>query len=243
MSVLFGAFRRKRPGHRLLLIFGVAILAPGLVLGFIGVRALVQEGLFLNGQIRERLDTAAELAGRRLESELNAWQQAAEDLGRSGAADPARWPERVRRAVATSGAAVVLTGSLEHAQVLPEGRLLYDLSHRSESDVVPVSPRLRQAELLELRDRKYGQAIELYREALRGARSPERQLILRGLAGALRNAGRHDQAIRVGGQGPGHAFRVSPDDSRVTFSGGRARLQRNEVWAIDHLMSALKTTR
>ena len=186
-----------RPGQRLLSIFAVAILVPGLILGVFGVRALVQEGLLIERQTRARLEVVAESAGRRLESELNEWQQAVRDIARSGRANRADWPERVRRAVATPGGAVVLTGSLERAQAFPQGRLLYELSASVESGADASAPLLAEAEQLEFRDKRYEQAIELYRRLLKDAKPGDRAVILRGLAGALKNAGRTGEALET----------------------------------------------
>lgn len=74
--------RSIRASQRLLVIFFATILAPGLILGSFGVRALMQERRLADRQILERLDAVAENAGRRLELELKDWQQAADALAR-----------------------------------------------------------------------------------------------------------------------------------------------------------------
>lgn len=185
-----------RPGPRLLLIFVVAILVPGLILGFFGVRGLVQEGLLIERQTQARLEAVARGAGFRLESELNEWQQAVREIARSGTTNRADWPERVRRAVATPGAAVVLTGSFERAEPYPHGQLLYELPATAASSAV-LPPWLAEADQLELRDKRYEQAIELYRRLLKDAATPDRAVILRGLAAALKNAGRASEALET----------------------------------------------
>ena len=76
------------------ILFSLAILSPALILGFFGVRALVQEGLLQDRQIQDRLDAIAKSTGLRLESELNAWDQAVVDLARSKTTNPADWPEQ-----------------------------------------------------------------------------------------------------------------------------------------------------
>ena len=104
----------RRPGHathRLPLIFAVTILVPGLVLGFLGLRALLQERQLAEQQVRERVAVIAESTGRQLELDLRDWQQAAEQISLMGPADPARWPDRVRLAMAQPGGAVLLAGS------------------------------------------------------------------------------------------------------------------------------------
>ncbi len=77
------ALLRWRSGHGVLLTFVVAILVPGILIAFIGFRALLQERRLADQQIRESVDRAAELAARDLEQELRQWQETVGD------ADPA----------------------------------------------------------------------------------------------------------------------------------------------------------
>jgi len=62
---------RLRSESGLPAVFGLTILLPGLLLTVFGVRALVQERRFAQQQIRERLDTAAQIAVRDLERDLH----------------------------------------------------------------------------------------------------------------------------------------------------------------------------
>jgi signal transduction histidine kinase len=183
------------PAQRLLLIFSLAILLPGVVLGLIGLHALVQEELQFDRQIQERLDEAAHAAGLRLESELTEWEEAARQVARS-AEEPAAWPVRVRRAIETTGAAVVLTGTPGRPHVYPNGQLLFAPSAGTD-DPAPVAPELDEAERLEFRDKRQDQAIALYRRMLPSAKPYERALILRNLAGALRHVGRQGEALEL----------------------------------------------
>src|SRR6185369_1156723 len=105
--------------RRLLLIFGLTILAPGVVLGFLGVQALIQQSRLAGEEVHERLNVASENAGRRIEIELHNWQEALDDIVRSGVNDPIRWPERVRTAIATPGAAVVFLGPRGREEAIP----------------------------------------------------------------------------------------------------------------------------
>ncbi len=190
--------RRIRTARRLVLIFAIAILAPGLILGFIGVRALIQESGLAEQQIHEGLAVAAESASRQLESELKDWQRAADDIARTGRSDPASWPQRVRQAMAEPGAAVVLLGSRERAEVIPAGQLLYELSPSLEHSrrSAPVSPLVMEAESLELREKRYDAAVILYRQALISAKSGDRAHILNDLARTLKKSGHMDDAVR-----------------------------------------------
>lgn len=186
------------PKHRLMLIFVATILTPGLILGFFGVRALMQERQLADRQIRERLDVVAESTGRRLELELRDWQQAAGQLAGTVSPDAAAWPDRVRTAVMRPGAAVVLKGSTERPQVLPEGQFLYELSPASIADrPLPRPASITQAELLEVRDKQYGRAIDLYRALLASAAPGERAAILHGLARTLKKAGQIEESLRA----------------------------------------------
>ena len=61
------ALLRWRSGHGVLLTFVVTILVPGIIIAFIGFRALLQERRLADDQqIRESVDRAAELAARDL---------------------------------------------------------------------------------------------------------------------------------------------------------------------------------
>src|SRR5262245_23642681 len=129
-----------RSSRRLLLIFAVTILIPGIVLGIVGTRAILQERRLADEQLREKLAATAEDVGRRLEFELRDWQEAIDELSRVEVKDASRWPSRVRQAV-ESGDAVVLDGDREHVRAFPRGRLLYALSaipsiDRSSSDLM-----------------------------------------------------------------------------------------------------------
>ena len=198
MSVSFPPLHRVRAGRRLLLVFGVAIVAPGLALGALGIKALLQESRISQRQIQETLAAAAEKAAAHLESELKEWQQAADEIARSGVTDPSLWPERVRHAV-TGGGAVVLIGLRDRLQVIPAANLLYDLSQPAADNDVALapSPQRTKVEAVELVEKRYDAAAALYEKRLAEAKPAERAAILNGLARTLRKAGRVEEAIRV----------------------------------------------
>jgi signal transduction histidine kinase len=156
--------RPARSARRLLLIFAATILAPGVILAGFGLSALTQEREHADREARDMLRGVSENLGRRLELDLRDWQQAAFDLARSGSVDPSQWPARVRDAVMTPGAGVVLLGSRERAEAYPRGQLLYELT-AAEEDFAPrrSSARFTAAESLERR-KQYDQAIRLYRQ-------------------------------------------------------------------------------
>ena len=103
----------RRATHRLALIFAGTVVAPGLILSFFGLRALMQERVLADQQIQERLTGVAETTGRRLELELREWQQAATELARTDTTDPTLWPDRVRQATSEPGAGSSCLGGWE----------------------------------------------------------------------------------------------------------------------------------
>ena len=186
--------RRTRPARRLLLIFVVTILAPGLILGGLGLRAFVQERRDAEQRALKALDVDAENVGRRLELELKEWQQAADAIARIGPADPALWPERVRDAVAESGEGVVLLGARERVQAVPAGRLLWELSPARRASPKVESRDLDEAESLEL-GTHYNQAIARYRELVSSREPGVRVAALHRLARTLKKVGRTDHLV------------------------------------------------
>src|SRR4051794_21743491 len=100
-------FRPMQAAQRLIGIFIITILAPGLILGFFGLRALRQERSLSNQQIRERLNGVAENLGHRVEFDLSEWQHVADRLAESGPENREGWPDRLRMAADLPGAAVV----------------------------------------------------------------------------------------------------------------------------------------
>src|ERR1051325_994433 len=55
--------------------FALTVLLPGIVLLLFGLRALQQDRLALEHQIRDRLANTAELAARAVDQQLANWQQ------------------------------------------------------------------------------------------------------------------------------------------------------------------------
>ena len=69
MSVSFQPFHRMGAGRRLLFVFGIAIIAPGLALGALGIKALLQESGLGQRQLQETLVTAADKAAASLDAD------------------------------------------------------------------------------------------------------------------------------------------------------------------------------
>ena len=97
------------PGHRLVGVFLVFILLPGIVLGVFALRTLRQEGRLAQQQIQERLERITAQMGRDLHLQFNQWQEALQSTAREGMADPGSWPEMVRQAVEAPGSGVVVS--------------------------------------------------------------------------------------------------------------------------------------
>ncbi len=192
---------RLRPGHRLLLIFAATILAPGVLLGFFGLRALIQERRLADQQIRERVQVYSETVTHRLELELSEWQRAADQIIQAGPTNAALWPLRVRQAVAAPGSAVVLLRDRGRIQALPSGQLLFLPSAAREAVALRQQPLplLAEAEWLELRDKNYKQAIARYRQLLAAAKPGQGAWALHRLARSLKKAGRIEEAIATFG--------------------------------------------
>jgi signal transduction histidine kinase len=189
--------RPARSARRLLLIFAATILAPGAILAGIGLRALTQERQYAESQARDRLNVVTESLGRHLELDLKDWQQAAVDLARSGSVDPSQWPARVRDAVMTPGAGVVLLGSRDRAEAYPRGQVLYELTAAEEDFAArPASARFTDAESLEVRKR-YEEAIPLYRQLVASTDPAEHAEALYALGRTMRSAERRDEALHA----------------------------------------------
>jgi len=191
---------QRRPAHparRLLLIFAATILTPGVILAGFGLSTLTQERRSAESQERDTLRVVAENLGRRLDLDLKEWQQAAVELARSGSTDPSQWPARVRDAVTTPGAGVVLLGTREAAEAYPRDRLLYELT-ASPEDFSPreSSPRFTEAESLERR-KQWDRAIPLYQQLVASTEPWERAQALYALGRTMRRAGRLDDALRA----------------------------------------------
>lgn len=189
--------RPARSARRLLLIFAATILTPGVILAGFGLRALTQERQSAERQAVDTLNVAAKDLGRRLELDLRDWQQAAAELARSGSVDPSQWPARVRDAVMTPGAGVVLLGSRERAEAYPPGQLLYELAASPEDFAPrPSSDRFTEAESLERR-KQYKQAIPLYQGLVASTDPAERAEALHALGRTMRKAERLHDALRA----------------------------------------------
>jgi signal transduction histidine kinase len=182
---------RPQAGNRLLAIFCLTILLPGLVLAVFGVHALWQERRFASQQVRDRLDLAAEIAARELERAISPWQTVVEQLGRGHAVDLTHLPDHLRAPFEDPGTAAIVVAA-ERA-LWPRTQML----HRLDGDQ-PVArrtpPVLAAAEAAELSG-DHLRAERLYRHALTAADAGTRPLVLHRVARTLRKAGRRADAL------------------------------------------------
>ena len=188
-----------RSGHGVLFTFVVTILVPGIVIAFIGFRALLQERRLADQQIRENVDRAAELAARDLAHELRQWQETADEVARRGAVPPASWPDQGRLALEKPGSGVVILVESSDLRVFPPGQLLYEPAGapRTPPPQTVVMPGLTEAESAELRQRDFPRAILLYEQLLASVEPDFRPTVLHRLARTYRKAGHLGDAERA----------------------------------------------
>jgi len=225
-------FLRLRPSHRLMLIFAATILLPGILLGFFGLRALIQERRMADQQIRESLQAYSETVARRLELELSEWQRAPDQLIQAGSTNATLWPLRVRQAVAAPGSAVVLLRDGGRIQAWPSGQLLFLASSARPAGSASLhpSPLLAEAEALELRDKDYDQAIARYRRLLATSHPSQRAIVLHRLARSLKKAGRIQEALET--------FRLLEKEPRVLIGSLPSDLLAlYEIWLLEEQRS------
>jgi signal transduction histidine kinase len=189
--------RHLRTSRRLLVIFSVTVLVPGMILGVLGLRALTQQRRDAETQVRKTLQVTAENKGRQLELTFQDWQQAVDELARSGSEDPTEWPARVRDVLATPGFGVVLLGDREHMRRFPAKKPQYQLKPELETVVDESSASFLEAESLEVREKQFDRAISLYQQLAASTKPGERILALKGLARTFANIGRKEDALRT----------------------------------------------
>ena len=184
-----------RGGRDLFVLFALTVLTPGLLLVAVGVRAFRQERRLITQQLRDRVDRAADLAVGGLELELRDWRAALARVASSPAVGSTMLPASIAAAFEDPGvAALVIERRGEHI-VWPESQLLYRPATLGGAQPRQQVPRaVAEAELLEIRDRNFTQAIRAY-EQLRSQVPPaDRAEVLLRLARTYRKAGREADA-------------------------------------------------
>jgi signal transduction histidine kinase len=187
------------PGHRLVGVFFVFVLLPGIVLGVFALRTLRQEGRLAQQQIQERLERITAQVGRDLDLQFKQWQEALQATAGEGMADPRSWPEMVRLAVEAPGSGVVISLEGKRLQAFPPNQLLYvpttNPAPIARQELLP--PSVVQAESLELGQKDYPRAIRLYQKLLDSSDAQLQPFVLQRLARSYRKAGRLDEAVRT----------------------------------------------
>jgi signal transduction histidine kinase len=194
-----GLHLKLRPGHRLLAVFAICILLPGVVLAVLGLRALRQERQLADQQIRESLEAAAARAGADLEREFRRWQDAVQAIAEGAIGNSKDLPQSIRRAVSDPGGAILIRLSDGNLEAYPPEQLLYWPAPEEEfqGDAGLSSSAFARAEILELREKDYSGAIRIYQELLDSAPVQLRPFYLHRLARSFRKAGRTAAALQA----------------------------------------------
>jgi Tol biopolymer transport system component len=187
------------PSHRLVGVFLVFILLPGIVLGVFALRTLRQEGRLAQQQIQERLERIAAQIGRDLDVQLTQWQNALQSTSKGVMAEPISWPEMVREGVEAPGSGVIIWLDGKKLETYPSGQLLYTIAD-APTPITPQEPlpvSIAQAESLELSQKDYPRAIRAYQRLLDSSDATLRPLLLHRLARSYHKASRFDDAVRA----------------------------------------------
>jgi signal transduction histidine kinase len=184
------------PSQRLIAVFAVFILLPGVFLGVFALRVLRQEGQLARQRTRESLERTAEVIGRDLDLEFRRWDDAVRTAAGLRTFDAGSFPDIVRLALAEPGGGVYLSESDKGLEAFPTGALLYVPTSMVPSRALPdqFPAGLAEAESLEIGRKDYPRAIRAYRNLLDSADAGLRPLMLQRLARTLRKAGRLEEA-------------------------------------------------
>jgi signal transduction histidine kinase len=187
------------PSQRLIAVFAVFILLPGMFLGIFALRVLRQEGQLARQRTRESLERTAEVIGRDLDLEFRRWDDAVRTAAGLRIFDAGSFPDIVRLALAEPGGGVYLSVSDKGLEAFPPGALLYVSPSIAPSRALPVRfpAGLAEAESLETGRKDYPRAIRAYWNLLDSADAGLRPLILQRLARTLRKAGRLEEAAEA----------------------------------------------
>ncbi len=200
MSHWASSLLRLPTGRGLVGLFTVTLFLPGILLAFLGGRALVQERRLAEQQVRERLERTADQVLRELERELDRWQLALDSASQDARLE--RFPSPPGPARDPGGAPsgmVFVARDGDRLRAFPPGQLLYELV---SLPALPLADgrRLRmlaEAEAREIRDKDFQRAIESYRRLLAVAAPADRAFFVHRLARTHRKAGFTDAALRL----------------------------------------------
>jgi signal transduction histidine kinase len=183
IDAMFG--KRWSPGERLLAVFVLTILGPGLLLAIFGVRALLQERNLAERQLQARLDHGAEATIRALADQF---------LRFRSLVDQDFAPEKAFADLPQDGTWAWVSGEGRDVVVYPPDILPYALV---PPDEVASDPELAHAEELEMRESDPARAVERYRDLAKRIEPALLPTVKHRLARSLRRAGRSVEATRL----------------------------------------------
>ena len=167
---------RYTPGQRLLGVFVLAILVPGLVLAAFGARALWQERGLAQRRLQDRLIYAADSAARALAGELDRLRSAASQ-------PPPDWPK--------DGSWAQIMGH----DVFPQGVLPYELAPARRT--IRLDSDLERAKAAELEGLAPARAVDRYNDMLKTAPASSLPEVRHRLALAVLHSGRTQDAVKI----------------------------------------------
>jgi len=181
---------------RLIVIFSVFILLPGIFLGVFALQVLRQGGQLGRQRTRERMERTAAEIGRDIGSEFRRLEEIVQMTAREGEVDAASFLEVGGQALEQPGCGAILFVSKEGLEMSPTGALLFMPAHEPELQIPPIRlpAELAEAESLEIGRQEYGRAIRVYRNLLNSIDVELRPLLLQRLARTLRKSGSIEEA-------------------------------------------------
>lgn len=189
--------RRRSPRiSRALLLFGLAVVLPGLLVAVVGWRTIDADRREAIRQIDDRLDNAAERALTELEVELRRWDAA---VAATAAEAPSTTgvPSSPTAAAALASAlgAVAIRIGPDRTSVEPRSRVLFEPDAAATALAAPSpSPAVVEAERAEYAGDHAG-AAERYQRLLRDEPRSTRPTLLLKLARTLQKWGHFDDAL------------------------------------------------
>jgi signal transduction histidine kinase len=189
----------SRPSQRLIGVFVLFILLPGVFLGGFAFRALRQEGQLARQRTRESLERTAKEIGLFVDSEFRRWSDAIRSPAGEKTISTDLLPEILGQAFSQPGGGVFLSVIRGDLEIFPPGALLYKPSGvlSTRAAVNRPSAALAGAESLEMTRKDLERAVLAYRGLLNSAGTGERPLVLQRLARTLRKAGKLDESAAV----------------------------------------------
>jgi signal transduction histidine kinase len=187
------------PNQRLIGVFFLFILLPGMFLGYFAFRVLRQEGQLAKQRIRERMERVANGIGDDLASEFSLWEETVQRTAKGGMLDADSFPGVIREVLEQPGGGVLLARSENGIQTLPSSALSYALAKVPIPGIQerPIPAALIRTESLEIKQKDYRRAIIAYRSLLESVDTQLQPFVLQRLARTLRKAGRLDEAASV----------------------------------------------